>query len=76
MPLSSCQENTILTGLNYLKDQPPVLALKDEEYPSWLWGLLKPKVYPDDGPGGKGEKLRLRAANRQRIKEQNFLKTQ
>ena len=66
----------MLVGLNYLKGQPPVVAKKDEEYPPWLWDLLKPKVYPDDGPGGKGEKMRLRAANRQKIKEQNFLKTQ
>lgn len=74
--LSSCTEGTVLVGLNYLKGQPPVVAKKDEEYPPWLWDLLKPKVYPDDGPGGKGEKMRLRAANRQKIKEQNFLKTQ
>lgn len=74
--LSSCPVNTVLTGMNYLKDQPPVLAMRDSEYPSWLWELLKPKVYPDDGPGGKGEKVRLRKINRQRIREQNFLKTQ
>ncbi|OCB84205.1 hypothetical protein A7U60_g8881 [Sanghuangporus baumii] len=75
-PLSSCPENTVLNGLNYLKGQEPVIAKKDEEYPPWLWTILKPKPIPDDGPGGKGEKMRLRAANRQRIKEQNFLKTQ
>lgn len=74
--LSSCPENTVLTGLNYLKGQPPVLALRDEEYPSWLWSLLKPKVYTDTGPGSKGEKALLRKANRQKIKEQNFLRTQ
>src|SRR5260221_554850 len=27
----------LLVGLNHLKDQPPVLALADEEYPPWLW---------------------------------------
>ncbi|THH11848.1 hypothetical protein EW145_g387 [Phellinidium pouzarii] len=75
-PLSCCPENTSLIGLNHLKNQPPVLAMKDEEYPPWLWGLLKPKVYPDDGPGGRGDKMRLRAANRKQIKEKNFLKTQ
>ena len=74
--MSSCAPNTILTGLNYLKDQPPVLAMTDDQYPPWLWDLLKPRVYPDDGPGGRGEKMKLREANRQRIKEQNFLKTQ
>jgi large subunit ribosomal protein L54 len=65
-----------LTGLNYLKGQPPVVAKQDGEYPSWLWELLKPKVYTDMSPGSKGEKAALRKANKQRIKEQNFLKTQ
>ncbi|KAG1761547.1 mitochondrial ribosomal protein L37-domain-containing protein [Suillus occidentalis] len=74
--LSSCPPGTILEGLNYLKGQPPVIALPDDEYPSWLWDLLKPKVYADDGPGGKAEKKRLRKENQQRIKDQNFMKTQ
>jgi large subunit ribosomal protein L54 len=74
--LSSCLEDTILNGINYLKGQEPVRAKKDSEYPSWLWTIQKPKEYPEDGPGGKAEKVRLRAANRQRIKEKNFLKTQ
>ncbi|EGN95832.1 hypothetical protein SERLA73DRAFT_187060 [Serpula lacrymans var. lacrymans S7.3] len=74
--LSSCPANTVLTGLNYLKGQPPVIALPDEEYPSWLWTLLNPKDLADDGPGGKAEKRRLRKENRQRIKDQNFMKTQ
>ncbi|KAG2350017.1 hypothetical protein BDR05DRAFT_923982 [Suillus weaverae] len=74
--LSSCPPGTILEGLNYLKGQPPVIALPDDEYPSWLWDLLKPKVYEDDGPGGKAEKKRLRKENQQCIKDQNFMKTQ
>ncbi|EPQ57802.1 hypothetical protein GLOTRDRAFT_126292 [Gloeophyllum trabeum ATCC 11539] len=75
-PKSSCPPNTVLVGVNYLKDQPPVLALPDEEYPDWLWKLLEKKELPYDGPGGKAEKVRLRKENRQRIREQNFLKTQ
>ncbi|KAL7283748.1 hypothetical protein ACG7TL_003185 [Trametes sanguinea] len=73
---SSCAENTVLVGVNYLKGQPEVLAMPDEAYPPWLWTLLQPKEIPDDGPGGKGEKIRLRKANRQRIRDQNFMKTQ
>jgi len=73
---SSCAPNTIIVGANYLKDQPPVLALPDEEYPSWLWTLLDKSELPDDGPGGKAEKRRLRKENRQRIRDQNFMKTQ
>ncbi|CDO76947.1 hypothetical protein BN946_scf184587.g1 [Trametes cinnabarina] len=76
LPKSSCTENTVLVGVNYLKGQPEVLAMPDEAYPPWLWTLLQPKEIPDDGPGGKGEKIRLRKANRQRIREQNFMKTQ
>jgi large subunit ribosomal protein L54 len=74
--ISSCPKNTVLDGLNYLKQQPQVLALLDEEYPSWLWTLLKPKALPDDGLGGQAEKARRRAANRQRIKDRNFMSTQ
>ena len=74
--MSTCRPNTPLVGVNYLKDQEEVLALPDEEYPPWLWDLLKPKVLPDDGPGGKAEKVRLRKENRARIREQNFMKTQ
>ncbi|TFY67432.1 hypothetical protein EVG20_g3951 [Dentipellis fragilis] len=73
---STCAPNTILAGLNYRKDQPPVLALPDEEYPTWLWSLLDPPALVDDGPGGKAEKVRLRKENRQRIRDQNFMKTQ
>jgi large subunit ribosomal protein L54 len=53
-----------------------VQALPDDEYPPWLWTILEPKQWPDDGPGGKAEKVRKRRANRQRIKDQNFMKTQ
>ncbi|KAF8479336.1 mitochondrial ribosomal protein L37-domain-containing protein [Russula ochroleuca] len=73
---SSCAPNTVMEGINYLKDQRPVLALPDEEYPAWLWTLLDKSELPDDGPGGKAEKRRLRKENRQRIRDQNFMKTQ
>lgn len=69
-------EGTELVGLSWLKNQGPVLAKADSEYPPWVWTLLQPKELPDDGPGGKAEKVRLRKQNRQRIREQNFMKTQ
>ena len=71
-----CPPNTVLAGLQGLKNQPPVLALADEAYPAWLWTLLEAKKVEDDGPGGRGEKVRLRRENRQRIRDQNFMKTQ
>ncbi|PCH37815.1 hypothetical protein WOLCODRAFT_65441 [Wolfiporia cocos MD-104 SS10] len=73
---SSCPEGTILAGVQHLKGQPPIAAQPDDAYPAWLWTLLEKKKIPDDGPGGKAEKARLRRENKQRIREQNFMKTQ
>ncbi|KAG5652130.1 hypothetical protein H0H81_006206 [Sphagnurus paluster] len=76
LPQSSCAKDTVITGVNYLKGQPPVLARADEEYPEWLWTILQPKVWPEDGPGGKAERVRRRQENKQRIKDRNFMSTQ
>jgi len=67
----------ILPGLNYLKGQPPVLARPDADYPPWLWELTKKvkKPLPDED-GSKVERTKRRKERKQRIKEQNFLKTQ
>ena len=73
---SLAPEGTVLNGLNYLKGQAPVVALADDAYPPWLWKLLEPRVIPDDGTGGVGEKIRMRKESRQRIRDQNFMKTQ
>ncbi|KAF7300694.1 DUF155 domain-containing protein [Mycena chlorophos] len=54
--LSVCEPETVIKGVNYLKGQGPVLARPDEEYPEWLWTLLQPRVWPDDGPGGRAER--------------------
>ena len=75
-PLSSCPANTLLSGLNYLKGQPPVVALPDEEYPPWLWTLLQPAVDTDSGPGSLAEKRKMKAERTANIKYANFLKTQ
>ncbi|KAF9074491.1 mitochondrial ribosomal protein L37-domain-containing protein [Rhodocollybia butyracea] len=73
---SSCAADTVLTGLNYLKNQPPILARPDEEYPEWLWTVLRPKELEDDGPGGRKERLERRRENKQKIRERNFMSTQ
>ncbi|KAF8121966.1 hypothetical protein EV363DRAFT_1588278 [Boletus edulis] len=65
---------TIMTGLNYLKGEPPILAKPDEEYPAWLWELTKPRQLMDDGPGGKAEKRGLRLTHRQTLKDNNMFK--
>ncbi|KAG6369765.1 mitochondrial ribosomal protein L37-domain-containing protein [Boletus reticuloceps] len=72
---SSCPAGTIMTGLNYLKGEPPILAKPDEEYPAWLWELTKPRQLMDDGPGGKAEKRQLRLTHRQTLKDKNMFKT-
>ncbi|KAF4614441.1 hypothetical protein D9613_002491 [Agrocybe pediades] len=76
IPQSSCPADTVLKGINYLKGQAPVVAQADDAYPEWLWTILKPKVYEDDGPGGKKERVERRKANRQAIKDRNFMQTQ
>ena len=75
-PLSSCLEGTKIEGANILKGQAPVLAMADDQYPEWLWTILQPKVYEDEGPGSKAERQKRRAANKQRIKDRNFMSTQ
>lgn len=37
---SICPAGTKMEGLSVLKDQDDPVALKDEEYPAWLWTLL------------------------------------
>lgn len=37
---SSCPEGTVLSGLNYMKGKEDPRALKDEDYPEWLWSCL------------------------------------
>ncbi|KAH7341843.1 mitochondrial ribosomal protein L37-domain-containing protein, partial [Rhizoctonia solani] len=69
--VSSCPPNTNLAGLAWLKGQPPVLALEDSEYPGWLWTLLDEKK-----PGDGTSKPERRKQNRDKIKLQNFMKSQ
>jgi len=76
MPASSCSPDTVINGVNYLKGQPPVVALPDEEYPEWLWSVLEPRVWPEDGPGGRAERAARRAENKRKIRDANFMKTQ
>jgi large subunit ribosomal protein L54 len=38
-----------MTGLNYLKGRDDPVALKEEEYPEWLWRCLDAKKEEDVG---------------------------
>ncbi|KJA24209.1 hypothetical protein HYPSUDRAFT_136519, partial [Hypholoma sublateritium FD-334 SS-4] len=76
IPASSCPADTIMPGINYLKGQAAVVALADDAYPEWLWGVLKERVYEDDGPGGVKERKDRRNLRQQAIKDRNFMQTQ
>lgn len=72
---SSVAAGTRLKGCNVRKAGEDPIALADEEYPSWLWELLdaeaqQAKLAAD--PILATRKAR-RQANRQKIKENNFL---
>lgn len=49
---SSCVAGTPLTGLNYTKGKPEVVALEDHEYPDWLWTLLDDSAKKSSDAGG------------------------
>lgn len=72
---SSVAAGTRLKGCNVRKAGEDPVALADEEYPSWLWELLDPeaqKAKLASNPILAMRKAR-RQANRQKIKENNFL---
>ena len=48
----------MLTGLNYLKSGSDPVALKDEEYPAWLWDCLDVmKKSTDDAADDAGDEF-------------------
>lgn len=66
---------TRLKGCNVRKAGEDPIALPDEEYPPWLWTLLDPeaqKAKLEADPILAAKKAR-RQANRDKIKENNFL---
>lgn len=46
---SICPEGTILTGLNFMKGGLDPVAMKDEDYPEWLWSCLDVKEKKSSG---------------------------
>jgi len=70
----------VLKGLNYLKNRDDPVALKEEEYPEWLWRCLDKKVISEgegEVAGGdefsKSAKLRRKAAKARRKAEEKAL---
>ncbi|KAJ2761101.1 hypothetical protein IWQ56_003908 [Coemansia nantahalensis] len=69
-PASSAAHGTVLKGLNIYKEGNDPVALKDDEYPAWLWTLL------DKAPAGESaERERQRVERSKTIKEANFMKS-
>ncbi|EEH39269.1 hypothetical protein PAAG_01731 [Paracoccidioides lutzii Pb01] len=50
--ISGTPAGTKLKGLNYMKNQPEVFALEDDEYPDWLWSLLDDAKAKSNTDGG------------------------
>ncbi|KAK5990814.1 YmL37 [Cladobotryum mycophilum] len=79
-PRSVCPEGTVLNGLNYTKGGQDPVALKDEDYPEWLWSCLdvmKKGSDADDADMGdefsKSKKQRKLANKRQKALEAKLL---
>ncbi|RKF62653.1 putative ribosomal protein subunit l37 [Erysiphe neolycopersici] len=72
LPESISPAGTVLRGLNYVKGRDDPISLKEEEYPSWLWGLLDKKNADISSSNeesdlfSKSKKLRRKAAKKQR----------
>ncbi|KAI6785630.1 54S ribosomal protein-like protein [Emericellopsis cladophorae] len=77
--ISSCPEGTVMKGLNYLKNGEDPVAMKDEEYPAWLWECLE--VTEKTGAGeedlddefSKSKKKRKQAMKRKREIDEKLL---
>lgn len=44
-----------MKGLGFTKRQEPPTAKEDDEYPSWLWGLLEKTAKGVEGEGETGD---------------------
>ncbi|RKF65941.1 hypothetical protein GcC1_114003 [Golovinomyces cichoracearum] len=71
-PVSISPAGTVLRGLNYIKGRDDPVAMKEDDYPIWLWKLLDEKKSDksvnneDSDLFSKSKKLRKKAAKKQR----------
>ncbi|KAJ1930339.1 hypothetical protein IWQ60_000360 [Tieghemiomyces parasiticus] len=68
-PVSMAPEGTVLKGLNFRTDGKDPVALKDEEYPAWLWTLTDTVASEE-----LSDRLRLKRNNKERIKAANYMR--
>ncbi|PQE12502.1 ribosomal L37 protein [Rutstroemia sp. NJR-2017a BBW] len=78
LPVSSAPEGTVLKGINYIKGHNDPVALKEEDYPEWLWHCLdvSKKTAEEDAAGdefSKSKKVRQKAAKAKRRAEERAI---
>ncbi|KAI8901633.1 mitochondrial ribosomal protein L37-domain-containing protein [Globomyces pollinis-pini] len=64
---SSCAPGTVLKGLNVLQGGKDPVALKDEEYPDWLWKLADYQKTTFEGEHDKLSIKYLRSLSKSKI---------
>lgn len=72
---SSCKEGTKI-NINVYKTGKPIVALKDEEYPDWLWGLLDKDLQMEQLKNEDWYRYNrkiIKKQNVERIKMKNFM---
>lgn len=47
----------MFNGLNYFKDGKDPVAMKDEDYPEWLWECLEVMKKKDTGEEDEGDEF-------------------
>ncbi len=58
LPVSSAPAGTFLKGLNFLKGREDPVALREDEYPEWLWHCLDTaKKGGDEGTESAGDEF-------------------
>ncbi|SJM83080.1 related to 54S ribosomal protein L37, mitochondrial [Zygosaccharomyces bailii] len=72
---SSCPAGTVI-NVNTRKSGKEPIALEDKEYPDWLWEVLDPEAQARKLQADplKARKKQLRKTNRDKVKQNNFLK--
>lgn len=66
---SICPEGTVLNGLNYTKGGQDPVALKDEDYPEWLWSCLDVMKKTDAEDDNLGDEFCMSAAKHEILPE-------
>ncbi|EMR09062.1 hypothetical protein PNEG_02833 [Pneumocystis murina B123] len=69
---SLAPEGTILKGINIYKKGMDPMALKESEYPDWLWKILDDSKISDEKIE---KKKKFKKDNKEKIKSNNFLRS-